>query len=118
MTDLMDHKIKKILEYYRFNNYDSNLGKGYDKGSDPVMPVGSRSSGREIAVYLNNDKNTAMDQENELDDFVEEISKTSKKKINKKIVDSMAMGITDQGSYRQDRETMTKNKKSVKLNIN
>lgn len=106
----MDLKIEKILEYYRLNNYDSNLGKGYDKGSDPIMPVGARTSGREISVYLNNDKNTDADKNNKIDDFVEEISKTSKKKINKKIVDSMVMDITDQGSYRQDRQTLTKNK--------
>jgi len=108
--DLMDRRLKKLLEYYRYGNYDSNLGKGYDKSNEPTMPVGGRTNGREIAVYSNNDKNTAMDDNEELDDFVNDINKTSKKKINKKIVDSMVMGVTDPGSYRQDRETMTKNK--------
>jgi hypothetical protein len=79
---------------YRLNNYDY-YGKGYDS---PI--VGQQNAGRQLQIHLSNDRNTDLDKEDDLDDFVDDINMSSKKNINKKIVTGMAMTGTDPYSFR------------------
>tara|TARA_B100000674_G_scaffold432436_1_gene390209 strand:+ start:1856 stop:2461 length:606 start_codon:yes stop_codon:yes gene_type:complete len=81
------------MPVYNTSNY-GYLGKGYNS---PI--VGKHNSGREFKIHLSNDRNTDSDEE-DLDDFVDDVNKTSKKNINKKIVTGMAMTGTDQYSFR------------------
>ena len=82
------------MPVYNISNYD-NYGKGY---YSPV--VGKQNAGRALQIHLSNDRNTDNDSDEELDDFVDDVNKTSKKHINKKIVTGMAMTGTDRYSFR------------------